>query len=123
MTRHLEILDLPALAHALPEVLAWARKERPSEIALFDRALTLDAERRDRLIDDEPHVLEDLAPAPPAENGHRRADENVPELLQPTVALREIRPPQARNRPLPTFTVWKLGVEQARNRESRGVRQ
>jgi hypothetical protein len=24
---------------------------------------------------------------------------------------------------LPTFTVWKLGVEQARNRESRGVRQ
>jgi DNA replication protein DnaC len=45
VTRHLAILDLPALAHALPEVLAWARKERPSEIALLDRALTLDAER------------------------------------------------------------------------------
>jgi DNA replication protein DnaC len=43
--RALEPLHLPSLAEALPELLAWARKERPTPLALLDRALAPDAER------------------------------------------------------------------------------
>jgi hypothetical protein len=43
--RHLQILEMPELVQALAEILAWARKERPSAIALLDRALALDADR------------------------------------------------------------------------------
>jgi DNA replication protein DnaC len=43
--RHLQILEMPALAEQMAELLAWARKERPSAIALLDRALALDADR------------------------------------------------------------------------------
>jgi len=55
--KHLAILRLPALAHGLAELLAWARKERPAALGLVDRALATDAERTitrgiDRRLDD-----------------------------------------------------------------------
>lgn len=43
--RALDLLHLPSLADALPELLAWARKERPTPLALLDRALSPDADR------------------------------------------------------------------------------
>jgi DNA replication protein DnaC len=43
--RVLNLLHLPSLVDALPELLAWARKERPTPLALLDRALSPDADR------------------------------------------------------------------------------
>lgn len=44
LRRVLDTLRLPTLAAALPELLAWARKERPTPLALLDRALGPDAD-------------------------------------------------------------------------------
>jgi DNA replication protein DnaC len=41
----LERLRLRGLEESLDEILAWARKERPSAIALLERALAVDADR------------------------------------------------------------------------------
>lgn len=38
-------LRLPCLAETLPDLLAWARQERPTPLALLDRALGPDADR------------------------------------------------------------------------------
>jgi len=45
LKRALEVLHLTSLAEALADLLAWARKERPSALALLDRALAADVER------------------------------------------------------------------------------
>jgi DNA replication protein DnaC len=45
LRRALDTLRLPSLAAALPELLAWARQERPTPVELLDRALAPDAER------------------------------------------------------------------------------
>lgn len=41
---HLQVLGLPCLSDSLDELLAWARRERPSATALLERALAADAE-------------------------------------------------------------------------------
>ena len=52
LRRAFDTLRLPQLAHGLAELLAWARQERPTPLALLDRALTPDAEQtRARSID------------------------------------------------------------------------
>ncbi len=45
MRQHLETLRLASLAQDLQQHLAWARKERPTPLQIWDRGLAADAER------------------------------------------------------------------------------